>query len=339
MIELIKLAVSILPVFAFLVVLIVLDSFKLTRPRSIILILVYGCIAALLSYLANTYIFKLLNIDTLLYSRYISPVIEEVLKALPFFYLFKSKKIGFLVDGAIFGFAVGTGFAFVENLFYLHTLQSQNMLIWIIRGFGTAIMHGGVTAIFTVYVKTRFERTACDKFYYYVCGLIIAIVIHSFFNHFILPAVVITLMQLLILPSILILIYNKSEYLLSEWLAIGLDVDVWLLEQINSGQFSETKPGGYLNTLKDKFHGTVIADMLCYLRLHLELAIQAKGLLLMKEAGFSASEDPEIREKITELHYLDKKIGKTGKLALTPLIHPSAQDLWQIGIIKKWGRI
>lgn len=335
MIELIKIAISILPVFAFLVVLIVLDSYKLAHPRSIILVLLYGSCAALLSFFANNYIFELLKIDTLLYTRYVSPVIEEVSKALLLFYLLKSKKIGFLVDGAIFGFAVGTGFAFAENLFYLQTLESQNVLLWIIRGFGTAIMHGGTTAIFAVFVKTRLDRTASDKFYYYLYGLIIAIVIHSFFNHFILPAIVITLMQLIILPSIFILIYNKSEYILREWLEIGLDVDAWLLEQINSGQFSTTKPGNYLSTLKDKFPGTDIADMLCYLRLYLELAIRAKGLLLMKEAGFSASDDPEIREKITEMQYLEKTIGKTGKLALTPLIHPSTQDLWQLEVIRK----
>jgi RsiW-degrading membrane proteinase PrsW (M82 family) len=338
MIELIQIAISILPVFVFLVVLIVLDSYKLTRPLSIILVLLYGCWAALLSFFVNNYIFRLLNIDTLLYSRYVSPVVEEVFKALPFFYLLKFKKIGFLVDGAIFGFAVGTGFAFVENLFYLQTLENQNVLLWIIRGFGTAVMHGGATAIFVVFVKTWLDRTAADKYYYYLCGLLIAIVIHSIFNHFILPAVITTLLQLILLPLIFVLIYNKSEYILREWLAFGMDVDVWLLEQINTGQFSSTKPGNYLSILKDKFPGTVIADMLCYLRLHLELAIRAKGVLLMQEAGFSAGDDPQLREKITEMQYLEKTIGKTGKLALTPLIHPSAQDLWQLKIIRNWRR-
>jgi RsiW-degrading membrane proteinase PrsW (M82 family) len=331
----IKIATCILPVFAFLAVLIALDSFKLTRPRTIVLVLLYGSGAALFSFFANNYLFAVLNIDTLHYNRYVSPVIEETAKALLLFHLLKAKKIGFLVDGAIFGFAVGTGFAFIENLFYLQMLESQNVLLWIIRGFGTAVMHGGSTAILVVLVKTRLDRTAADKFYYYLYGLIIAILIHSFFNHFILPAVVITLMQLFILPSIFILIYYKSEYILREWLAFGLDVDVWLLEQINGGQFSTTKPGNYLSTLKDKFPGTAIADMLCYLRLHLELAIRAKGVLLMKEAGFAPSNDPEIREKITEMRYLEQAIGTTGKLAIKPLIQPSTQDFWQLAIIRK----
>ena len=334
MIELIRIAVSILPVFTFLVVLIVLDSFKLSRPRSVMLMIGFGSIIALLIFFINNSFFELFKIDTSYFTKYISPIIEELSKALLVFYLLKSKKIGFLVDGAIFGFAVGTGFAFIENLYYLHTLENQNILLWIIRGFGTAIMHGGTTAIFAVFVKTWQDRTASDKFYYYLSGLLIAVVIHSFFNHFILPAVIITLMQLIILPSIFILVYNRSEYILREWLEIGLDVDAWMLEQIHSGQFSKTKQGNYLNTLKDKFPGTVIADMLCFLRLHLELAIRAKGLLLMKEAGFSIADDPEIKEKIAELQYLERNISKTGKLVLAPLLHSSAQELWQLELIR-----
>jgi len=112
MIELIKIAVSILPVFVFLFVLIVLDSYKLARPNLIILALFFGCLAALSGFYANNYIFKLLKIDALLYSRYVSPVIEEFFKTPLFFYFFYSKKIGFLIDGAIFGFAVGAGFAY-----------------------------------------------------------------------------------------------------------------------------------------------------------------------------------------------------------------------------------
>ena len=41
------------------------------------------------------------------------------LKALIVVVLIRTHRIGFLVDAAILGFAVGTGFALVENLYYL----------------------------------------------------------------------------------------------------------------------------------------------------------------------------------------------------------------------------
>jgi len=35
----------------------------------------------------------------------------------------------------------------------------------------------------------------------------------------------------------------------------------------------------------------VVADLLCYLRLHTELALRAKGILMMRESGFEATID------------------------------------------------
>ena len=65
------------------------------------------------------------------------------------------------------------------------------------------------------------------------------------------------------------------------------------------------------------------------LRVHLELSIKAKGLLIMREAGFSVPPGPEISEMFSELQYLEKSIGPTGKLALAPILHNSSRDLWQ----------
>ena len=79
----------------------------------------------------------------------------------------------------------------------------------------------------------------------------------------------------------------------------------------------------------------ILADMLCYLRTHLELAVRAKGILMMKGAGFRMSEDEAITERFTELEFLEKSIGKTGRLALAPILHTTTRDLWQIYHIKK----
>jgi hypothetical protein len=69
------------------------------------------------------------------------------------------------------------------------------------------------------------------------------------------------------------------------------------------------------------------------LRVYLELTIQAKGILLMRDAGFEVETDPELKEKFHEVRYLEKSIGKTGILALRPFLHTSTQDLWQLYIL------
>ncbi len=53
-----------------------------------------------------------------------------------------------MVDAAISGFAVGAGFAVIENLTYIPALSAAGLLTAAVRGLGTAMMHGGTTAIF-----------------------------------------------------------------------------------------------------------------------------------------------------------------------------------------------
>ena len=49
-------------------------------------------------------------------SRYIAPLTEETGKAALVVTLVATARVGFLVDAAVLGFAVGTGFALFENL-------------------------------------------------------------------------------------------------------------------------------------------------------------------------------------------------------------------------------
>ncbi|MEP6701751.1 MAG: hypothetical protein ABJB04_02095, partial [Betaproteobacteria bacterium] len=120
-----------------------------------------------------------------------------------------------------------------------------------------------------------------------------------------------------------------------DWLGKGFDADAEMLASLNSGNFSESPIGKYLHTLKDKFKGTVLADILCYLRLHTELAMRAKGILMMRENGFNTPIDESTREKFTELRYLEGSIGKTGLLAIHPMLHISHKDLWQLYMLGK----
>jgi hypothetical protein len=85
--------------------------------------------------------------------------------------------------------------------------------------------------------------------------------------------------------------------------------------------------------LREKFEGPVVADLLCYLRLHTELSIRAKGLLMMRESGFMNKAGEETRAKLEEMKYLEKSIGTTGKLAIKPFLRMSQKDLWQFYVL------
>lgn len=346
----IKILISLLPVFIFLIFLMYLDSYKLVKIMTVVQIILIGFISAFVSLVINKFLLDNLPISLTTYARYIAPIVEETAKAAFIIYLIYSKKIGFMIDAAIYGFAIGAGFAFVENIYYLSVVESSSIFLWIIRGFGTAVMHGGTITIFAILAKNLFDRANDlrdkdqlhgfvykfiyrSKFFVFLPGLLAAIIIHSLFNHLLLPAFLITVLQLILLPLLILVTFYRSERVLKEWMESGLDNDVKLLEQIDNGVFSESHAGQYLFSLQDKFEGTVLADMLCLIKIHVELSIKAKGVLLMKKVGLPIIIEQDVKDKLNELKYLEKSIGKTGKLAVAPIFHTDTKDLWQLYLL------
>jgi len=123
---------GLLPVICFLTGLVYLDSYKLVGIRWVIGAIIAGGVIVGVSYLSHTWLLELLDINFTSYTRYISPFIEETLKAIVILILIRLNRIGFLVDAAIFGFAVGAGFAVVENMYFLQTLPDTNTGVWIL---------------------------------------------------------------------------------------------------------------------------------------------------------------------------------------------------------------
>lgn len=330
---LLKAPVGLLPVLIFLGTLVWMDSYKLVRLRVVLAVIAAGGLTAWAAMYLNGWALGALDMDLQTYSRYVAPLVEEGLKALVIVYLFRSNRIGFLVDAAIMGFAVGAGFALVENFYYLQVHGSSHLAVWIVRGFGTAIMHGGVAAMFAIIAQTLTERQMKINPLYYLPGFAVAVVLHAVFNHFLVAPVLQSAGTLLVLPPLLHLVFQHSARAMHQWLQSDFDADTQLLEIITSGAFPESKAGRFLEDLRTKFEGTVVVDMLCYLRVYTELAIRAKAALIARENGFELPVGERTREKLEELRFLENSIGKTGCLAMKPFLMMERKDLWQLQMI------
>jgi protease PrsW len=325
--------IGLAPVLAFLAGLVYLDSYKLVSLRLVVVVVALGIAAAVGAYFANGAVLNATMIERITLARYVAPVVEELAKALIVIGLVRANRIGFLVDAAILGFAAGTGFALVENLQYQRLAPDASVGLWIVRGFGTAIMHGGVTAIFAMASVAMLERERPAALAF-PPALALAIGLHSLYNHSFLPPLASTLAVLVILPALMVAVFMRSERAVGDWLGRGFDADSELLQSIQSDRFPDSPAGRYLTSLRDRFHGPIVADLLCYLRLTAELAMRAKGVLMMRESGFDVPVDDETREKFDELRYLERSIGRTGILALQPLLHTSRRELWQMHVLQ-----
>ena len=329
----IALAVSVLPVFLFLSALVLLDSYKLITPRAILLAVAAGAAAALAGYTVNVPLGPGLGLDVARYTVVVAPVVEELLKAIYIVWLLRRNKVGFVVDAAIYGFAVGTGFAFVENIYFLPVHPNPTIWTWIVRGFGTALMHGGTTAIFAMISRTLQDRAPAFRVSFVLPGLIVAMVLHSLYNQFLVAPLLATALIVLVFPYIVMFLFQRSERETRSWLGTGFDTDQELLRVMRAGQVSDTPVGKYLKGLRTTYPPEVIVDMMCLLRLRAELGIKAKGILLMREAGFDPDPDPSLQAKLEEVRYLEQSIGRSGMRALKPFVHTSTQDLWQLNIL------
>lgn len=327
--------IGLFPVLCFLVTLLALDSYKLVRIRLVITVIGLGGITAGVCYLLNGAVIDALQVDFITYARLIGPLVEESVKAMVVIGLVRTHRVGFLVDAAILGFAVGAGFAMIENLYYLRSLADAHVAVWIVRGFGTALLHGGVQSIFAVMLLAFTDRRGRMDLTGVLIPLLGAGALHAAFNQFAMPPIYQTMLVLLVLPPLMMLVFARSERAVEGWLGSGFDADRELLELLDSGNFSDSPHGRFLHALRDHFDGMVVADMICYLRLHVELALRAKGVLMMRENGIEVVVDDSTREKFDEMRYLERSMGPTALRAIRPLLHISRRDLWQLYMLGK----
>jgi RsiW-degrading membrane proteinase PrsW (M82 family) len=331
-------SVALLPVVLFLAALEFCDSFKLVTYAAIGRAVVIGVLAAGGAWLVYLGIRPLLGVDEPTYSQYIAPFTEETVKALCVVWALHRRHVGFLVDAAIIGFAIGAGFALAENIEYLARLHHSGLLVWFARGFGTAMLHAATTSIVAVGTKALADRMPDHADWAWVPPFICAVGLHAVYNQALVSPILAAAVCLTVLPIVVIVVFDHSEQMTREWVSAGLDLDVELLQLTRSALFADTRLGRYLVELGERFPGLIVADMFCLLQVDLELAIRAKSLLLARQAGLNPPVDEDVRDLIAERGYLRHSIGATGLVALRPLLKPSPKDEWNEYLLERSRR-
>lgn len=269
----------------------------------------------------------------------LSTFLEEFLKCIPLIWVICRKRVAFFAEALIYGTAIGAGFAFLENIIYVALLPGFSLGDAILRGFGTAVLHMGCTALYAASSITV-SRLMAGKpflltFFTCCCAIIPSFVIHYVYNLFLLPVFLQLVLVILLMIGLLIVIYDIDGKLIHKWLDSCISNDISLLASIREGHLKDTSAGEYLIDMRRKFHPEVFFDICTYLRLYLEVSIAAKSRMIMKEAGMDVPVDPEVHQenldKLAELKALKKNIGVSGLMVLRPVIDEKAVDEWVMG--------
>ena len=323
------------PVLLFLAALLLLDSFRLVRFRMVIALIVLGMMAALACYAVSGAAMDALHLGFPDYSRFAAPLVEEGMKAAIVIWLFARNRIGFMIDAAILGAAVGAGFSIFENVYYAYVFPEANLGVWIVRGVGTAIMHAGATALFAVCSQALRERHEDIGASGYLPAFLVAASIHSIFNQFSSQPLVAAAGTVVLLPLATLYIFDKSEHQAHDWLIHDYTSHEKLLDDIRSGLFTNGEAGRFIQTLAARSSNAVVAMIFEYIKLHTELVLRAEQALLAKESGTRAVPLTQIHEKFVRLHALERNIGRSVMLALWPHLKFSRRELFELHQLEK----
>lgn len=335
---LLKALIALAPVALLLFVFDRLDAFDLIDVRDILLLLGGGGGIAALCFFTNWRVLDGFPIGLSDYSRYVAPIIEETLKAAPIVYLFAVNRLGFKVDAAIAGFALGAGFSMVENLWYLYMISEANVTGWLVRGFGTAIMHGGTTALFAIVSHEMTERQAESAAAQYrfnpllfVPGLALAIVLHGLFNALAEAPLVAMAATLLLAPATIFLALARNERATRRWLASDHAAHAQMLADIRAGQFGDSERGRAIRAAAQHLGPEAAADVLAYAELKTELILRAEELILAAQGGATAEIGAGEREKFERLRALEARLGRAAIAAVESELGFTRNDLWELG--------
>lgn len=172
---------SVIPL-AFLLVVKWLNFFETHKFRLILLALAWGAFAVELSYQVSHPMRLVLGAQFT--ATHTAPIVEEVFKSLILLYLVRRADTTFFVDGAVYGFAAGIGFAIAENMLYLSRLDANTgVVVATMRAFLSAMGHGSLTAIVGMALAGFPLGPVHHPLLRWLVGLVIASAVHLFFNN------------------------------------------------------------------------------------------------------------------------------------------------------------
>lgn len=306
---------SILPIALYIVFLKLLDSFRIAKIKMLVVCIILGIISCALTALI------VWNMSV----GQCTCIIEELLKGIMVLTLIVRKRIVFFVESLVYGATVGSGFALTENIIYLHSQPEMLLGTTLFRGLSTALLHMGCTALMAVaLLETKYIKKA-------VILTILPIAIHFAYNAMLLEYLIQMVVTILTFLSIFVLISNYNEQRIYNWMDHSITFDIQLLAAIRQGKLAETKTGEYLRSIKEQLDPEVFFDVICFMQLYLELVVEGKSRMLLKQEGLAMPLTPKElqthREKVVELKQLRHNIGKLGEYLLRPIITIRDQDI------------
>lgn len=178
----VSLLVSIATPLVFLYTIWILELYTLSSVKFLLVSLVWGGIVFACALVIQTLFLRVGLFSYEQVTLYSAPILEDALKLGLLVGLSARMRLRYAAEGAAYGFAIGTGFALVENVFYLLNNPEIAFSIAVSRVLSTSLMHAFTTGLIGAVVGARIHLSQRGQGIGIFFGFAISVIVHSLFN-------------------------------------------------------------------------------------------------------------------------------------------------------------
>ncbi len=346
--QILALVIATIVPLIFLYIIRTLDLYKTGNFRYVLMCFVWGAIAYFIAAQANgalctsfypacgdmTPYAQMARDDT---ARYIAPVTEEILKALFLIYLVRKRDFTYFVDGAIYGFAIGIGFAVFENYEYIGAHVDAGLGIAIGRVLSANLMHATTSALVGVGLGMSRFRHSFWPIVYLVGGLVLGMGIHSGFNHLSTDMGISEGLRLIFSAVLGFAGAGLVAFVIQRGLA---EEKQWIEEKLGmadrvTGQ--EAAVVHHLNDLQDilaplaeKFGDEKASQIENFLTMQARLGILRKTLDKLNDDKMKAAVGKQMDDLRGQMDVARREVGSYCMLYLRNIFPPDSSPLWGV---------
>lgn len=327
------LALAFIVPLAFLCLIRQFDLYRIGQFRTILVCAGWGAVAFAPAALIHSSLARFQLIDQRIIGRFVAPVVEEALKALVLIYLVRRPQFTYFLDGALYGFATGIGFAIAENIEYITHDQTFALAVAFQRTFSTTLIHASSSAVIGATLGVFRLETSRARWLVLASGLFLAIGQHLSFNIMIMIVrereLFLSIISGFLGAIFIVFIMQHGRKQARRWIIQKLGMgDRVTRSEVNAVDRLDSA-GEPLRPVFERFGAETAGQVEKLLYLQARLGIKRKTLDSFRDnAMMRNAVEAEIRAMRTEMDEIRRDIGTYAMLFVRGLFTDEMASVW-----------
>lgn len=316
------------------------DFFETREVRFIQVCFVWGLAAYALAYLLQSNLISMGLLTKEEVVRFSAPILEEILKGAILFYLIRRPDFTYFVDGAIYGFTVGIGFAIIENFEYVISNPSAALTLALMRVLSTNLIHAAASGLNGIALGySRFERSSSRRRQLTLLfGVITAVALHMAFNNLVSNRVPLLVAIALGVGGgfVIYLIIRQGLKDLRGWVEEQLkreDAAVTHTETVTTHEASVVQKLDTLDKVLEDFkivfgeQKTILAKEMILAQA--QVGIYKKTAVKHQDEAMRKAANEKVRETREKMNEIRKKMGFNSMVYLRSMFPENSDMVWK----------